>query len=129
MGQQCINITLWCDGLRVTTGAGTSRQKRQYQTNSDSDVDSGNEDNPPSKKKSKEDRVQKIVDDLKKQHGEEYTTMQYRIWAETVNGGMHKSTTEPPSSSMFNRDEEQVRVETKRVMMLFLKLLVRQHQH
>ena len=97
-----INITLWCDGLRVTTVT-TSRQKRRYQTNSDSDVDSGDEDNPPSKKKTKEDRVQKIVDDLKKQHGEKYTTMQYRIWAETVNGGMHKSTTEPPSSSMFNR--------------------------
>lgn len=97
------NITLWCDGLRVATGAGISRQKRHHQTNSDSDVDSGDEDNPPSKKKSKEDRVQKIVDDLKKQHGEKYTIMQYRIWAETVNGGMHKSTTEPPSSSMFSR--------------------------
>ena len=59
--------------------------------NSDSDVDSGDEDNPPSK--SKEDCVQKIVDDLKKQHGEKYTIMQYRIWAETVNGGMHKSMT------------------------------------
>ena len=29
--------------------------------------------------------------------------MQFRIWPETVNGGMHKSMTEPPLSTMFNR--------------------------
>ena len=55
------------------------------------------------KKKAKEDRVQKIVDELKKQHGEKYLMMQFGIWAETVNGGMHKSMTEPPLSTMFNR--------------------------
>ena len=66
-------------------------------------MDSGDEDNPPTKKKSKEDRVQKIVDELKKEHGEKYTIMQFRIWAETVNGGMHKNMTEPPSTTMFNR--------------------------
>ena len=30
-------------------------------------------------------------------------TMQFRIWVETVNGGMHKSLTEPPSGTMFKR--------------------------
>ena len=98
-----ISVTLWCDGLKAAAGGTTSRQKRQLQTHSDSDLDSGDEDNPPSKKKAEEDRVQKIVDELKKEHGEKYTMMQFRIWAETVNGGMHKSMTEPPSSTMFNR--------------------------
>jgi len=97
------NVTLWCDGLKAVAGTATSRQKRQLQAHSDSDLDSSDEDNPPSKKKGKEDRVQKIVDQLKKEHGEKYTMMQFRIWAETVNGGMHKSMTEPPSSTMFNR--------------------------
>ena len=94
------NVTLWCDGLKVTAGASSSKKKRPH---SDSDLDSDDEDRPPSKKKSKEDRVQNIVEELKKQHGDKYTMMQFRIWAETVNGGMHKSLTEPPSSTMFKR--------------------------
>lgn len=97
------NVTLWCDGLKVTAGVATSKQKMPLQAYSDSDLDSGDEDNPPSKKKTKEDRVQKIVEELKKQHGEKYTMMQFRTWAETVNGGMHKSITEPPLSTTFNR--------------------------
>ena len=38
----------WCDGLKATAGAATSKQKRQQQAApSDSDeVDSGDEDSP-----------------------------------------------------------------------------------
>ena len=67
------NVTQWCDGLKAVAGTATSRQKRQLQAHSDSDLDSSDEDNPLSKKKGKEDRVQKIVDQLKKEHGEKYT--------------------------------------------------------
>ena len=35
------------------------------------------------------DRVQQLVDGLKKQqHGDKYTTMQYRLWGEMINGGL-----------------------------------------
>ena len=113
----------WCDGLKATTGAATSNQKRQQAAPSDSDkVDSGDEDSPPSRKKAKEDRVQKIVDELKKQHGEKYTMMQFRIWSEIVNGGMHKSMTEPQSSTMFNRAGGAAN-KKKVVMVLVMQLL------
>lgn len=90
---------LWCDGLK----AGSANRKRKLLPESDSD--SGEESNTRAskRKKDKEVCVQKIVDDLKQRHGEQYTMMQFRIWAVTVNGGMHSSLAEPPSNSMFNR--------------------------
>lgn len=39
---------------------------------------------------------------IKKEHGENYTMMQFRKWADNLNCGTHKSMTEPPSSTMFN---------------------------
>ena len=57
------------------------------------------------KKKTQErdDRVQEIFDELKQVHSNKYTTMQLRIWAEMINGGIHLSTSDPPNTSMFNR--------------------------
>ena len=88
------NVTLWCDGLKVRDGA--SKRKQAQETYSDE------EESPPSKRRREdEDRVQKIVDELKRWHGEKFTTMQYRIWAEMKKSGVHYSTSEPPITSMF----------------------------
>ena len=41
---------------------------------------------------------------LKDHHHESgYTPMQFRIWAEMHNGGLHPSLDEPPTTSMFTR--------------------------
>lgn len=52
------------------------------------------------KKKSKgEERVEKVddlVDDLREKHGISCTNLQYRVWAETMVGGQHKSLDYPP---------------------------------
>ena len=42
-----------------------------------------------------------IIADLKKQHGELYTAMQYRIWSKMKVAGLHNSLTDPPFTSMF----------------------------
>ena len=93
-------IVLWCDGLACSGPV----HKRKKITGSDSD-DSDAAPNPKLKKKTRdrEDRVQDILDKLKKQHGDRFTIMQYRIWSEMVAGGMHGTTSEPPTTSMFVR--------------------------
>ena len=89
-------IVLWCDGL----SSGGSRKRKT--TDSDSDEC---ESRPSAKKKThdREDRVQDVLDSLKKEHGDKFTVMQYRIWSEMIAGGMHGSTSEPPATSMFMR--------------------------
>ena len=69
------------------------------------DSDSGGEDKIRLSKRRKEndDRVQRIVSKLKEKHGEQYTMMQYRIWAESIHGGVHESRNDPPATSMFCR--------------------------
>ena len=68
----------------------------------ESDLEYGSEEEDTVQSKHKrEDKVATIIADLKKCHGDLYTTMQYRIWAEMVSGGLHSSSTDPPSTSMF----------------------------
>ena len=86
-------IILWCDGL-----AGSQKRKSAESDSDDSDIIS----KPKKKARDREDRVQEVLNDLK-EHGDKFTTMQYRIWSEMVAGGMHGSTVEPPATSMFLR--------------------------
>ena len=60
---------------------------------------------PKKKKKNEErdDKIQGLVDELKKKHAEKYTQMQSRIWAEMVVGGVYKDRDTPPASTMFKR--------------------------
>ena len=70
-------------------------------TDSDSDEC---ESRPSAKKKTQDqDRVQDVLNSLKKEHGDKFTVMQYRIWSEMIAGGMHGSTSKPPATSMFVR--------------------------
>ena len=42
-----------------------------------------------------------MIKELKSKHNNTYTPMQYRIWVEIA--GLHSSTDEPPTTSMFTR--------------------------
>lgn len=89
------NVTLWCDGMAVS-----NKRKRPCE------IEDEEVERKKSKKKSdttREEKVQKIVDELKVKHGEVYTPMQFRIWAEMIVGGVHISQDDPPSTTMFNR--------------------------
>ena len=55
------------------------------------------------KKFDKDAKLERLVSELKEQHGQLYTPMQYRFWGEMINGGLHSSKTESPDSSMFLR--------------------------
>lgn len=87
-------VTLWCDGMI------SKKKKRACPSEEDEDE--------PKKKKSKasiarEDKVDQVVADLKKKHGNLYTPMQFRIWAEMIVGEVHTSHDVPPSTTMFTR--------------------------
>ena len=101
------SVMLWCDGLKQTaeSASTSSSRKRKRQVTPESDLECGSEeeDTGQSKRKKKEDKITTIIADLKKRHGDSYTTMQYRIWAEMISGGLHNSSTDPPSTSMFAR--------------------------
>ena len=49
------------------------------------------------------DRVDDIVDELQAKHKSLFTTLQYRVWAETVVGGRHESLDNPPKGSYFKK--------------------------
>lgn len=59
------------------------------------------------KKKDVDDReneVDDVIKKLKEKHGNaNFTSMQYRIWAEMRVGGYHPSIDEPPTTTMFTR--------------------------
>ena len=44
-----------------------------------------------------------MIDALKEKHGSNFTPMQYRVWSEMVVGGVHSSTDDALTSSMFVR--------------------------
>ena len=44
-----------------------------------------------------------MIKELKSKHNNTYTPMQYHIWVEVLIAGLHSSTDEPPTTSMFTR--------------------------
>ena len=40
--------------------------------------------------------VDDTVDELRSKHGTKFTSLQYRVWAETILSGSHKSLDDPP---------------------------------
>ena len=51
----------------------------------------------------KEEQVKDTVDKLREKHGTRYSPLQLRIWSEMLQGGIHSSLTDCPTSSMFVR--------------------------
>ena len=51
----------------------------------------------------REEQVKDTIDKLREKHGTRYSPMQLRIWSEMIQGGIHSSLTDCPTSSMFVR--------------------------
>ena len=101
------NLILWCDGLKDNS---FNKKRKQCQSlNHDENVSDEEAWQAPKSKKKKtlqeerEERVQSTIEKLKEKHGSCFTPMQVRIWSEMINGGLHSSFEEPPTSSMFTR--------------------------
>ena len=96
--------TLWCDGKADHRSAKRSVSDLNF---SDSDGEN-NARLPKSKSKKKRtryeekaERIEDTVDQLKEKHGNQYTLVQYRIWAETMESGQHSSVENPPTGRFF----------------------------
>ena len=78
-------ITLWCD--RVV-------QREEDSSENESDHEDDVRPKPKKKKLSalekKNERVENLVEKLRKKHNGKYTTLQLRLWAEVVDGGTWK---------------------------------------
>lgn len=97
-----VKVVLWCDALREVQ-AKKSKQ-RITENESDSDDEGQKSKRKKSTTKEREEKVQEHVDYLKEHHGGQgYTTMQYRIWGEMFESGLHTSLDNPPQTSMFER--------------------------
>ena len=80
------NVVLWCE-----------KAKKRVNVSSDNDSDEELE-RPKSKRKKnklsaleeKQNRVETLVDKLRKKHCENFTTLQLRLWAEVLDGGTWK---------------------------------------
>jgi hypothetical protein len=57
----------------------------------------------------KSDRVDAIAKDLKEKHGDKYTQIQYKLWAEVIDTKKHTSIEEPPLGSIWKTGEEKSR--------------------
>ena len=93
-------ITLWCDGLKDIVPKPRANHKCKQEDNSDNKDDSSRKKQQPSRK---EEEVPELVEGLKEKHGSTFTQIQYRIWGEMIAGGLHASTDDPPSTSVFTR--------------------------
>ena len=49
----------------------------------------------------KQEMVDDTVDELRSKHGTKFTSLQYRVWAETILSGNHESLDDPPRGSFF----------------------------
>ena len=114
-------LTIWCEGLctKPTTG-GKRRKKASHDSGSvdrleiSSDSDSSTYEprrtgRRRKKKKTlleeKQDRIDEIVDKLREKHNNKYTSLQYRVWAETIVAGQHEDIDKPPRGSFFTKNK------------------------
>ena len=90
-------MTIWCEG----------KNKKRMHRVSDS-LGSDNESNSTKKKKGpcSDDRISRVddvVDNLREKHGHAFSSLQYRVWAETIMEGRHVSMDNPPRGSYFKK--------------------------
>ena len=95
-------IVLWCDGLKESEK--NAPKKRKHVSSDESDSDHVvKKSSKRSAAKEREGKLEEAITYLQDKHGQAYTQMQYRIWAEMYVGEYHKSLVDPPSTSMFCR--------------------------
>ena len=112
-------LTIWCEGISTKPTTSGKRKKSSglvdsLEISSDSDSSDGLKSKTKKKKKKKtlleekQDRIDEIVDNLREKHKTQYTSLQYRVWAETVVAGQHEDTEKPPRGSFFTKVKRSV---------------------
>ena len=91
---QTKSVTVWCDG---------QKKKRKISESSESDEEFHRMKKKKNKVDEKADKIDDLVDNLREKHGISYSNLQYRVWAETMVGGRHKSLDYPPKGSYFRQ--------------------------
>ena len=97
------DLTLW---ISVT-----SRQAEDDESH-DSDEDSIATKGKEKKRRrldpnaSKDNRIHKLMQQLRDNHGNKYASVQYRLWAEMSDIGSHDSLSEPPNVPMFSGERK-----------------------
>uniref|UniRef100_A0A1X7TNV0 Uncharacterized protein n=1 Tax=Amphimedon queenslandica TaxID=400682 RepID=A0A1X7TNV0_AMPQE len=92
---------LWCDG---------SVDNKVVCIDSDSDSE------PPSKKQKvsssvmKVQRVDKLAEELKERHGDKYSRVQCKLWAEAIDVQQHKSKDVPPNGPIWSNPKAKRKV-------------------
>ena len=100
--------TIWCEGLSQQDIRTTTQVKRSAPVeSSDSDVEEEVQVAKSCKKKKRSafderlEQVDNVVDELRDRHGTKFTSIQYRVWAETINSGRHTDRDNPPRGSFW----------------------------
>ena len=95
--------TIWCDGLSQHDIRTATQVKRSAPVeSSESEVEEEVQVAKSRKKKKRSafderlEQVDNVVDELRDRHGTKFTSIQYRVWAETINSGRHTDLDNPP---------------------------------
>lgn len=86
-------ISLWCQGVRSPKVSSVNVEG----SDSESDDEGWSKKKIRTKKRKlsaldeKNNRIEDVVSTLQEKHGDRYTTIQYRLWAEMVDIGTHRS--------------------------------------
>ena len=86
------DCVLWCMGRSTKNRV---RVRRPSLDDSDSEVPKRSKKKKTTQEE-KQEQVDDTVDELKLKHGTKFTNLQYRVWAETIISGSHKSLADPP---------------------------------
>lgn len=102
-------MTLWCDGISQTaTSVQTKCTSITVEDSSGSEEESHKTKSRKGKRKSayKErlEQVDDIVDDRREKHGNKFSSIKYRVWAETIiSAGRHTDCEAPPRRSFWRK--------------------------
>lgn len=97
------STSVWCDGLIESTSKKSKRKRKSLSDEEDSEDDSC-KSKTKKQRVDKDEKVQEMVEALKGKHGNKFTFMQIRIWAELIVSGLYANLDDPPQrNSMFER--------------------------
>lgn len=99
-------VVLWCMGKAGSRC--TKRPGSDCDSDSEDDAEIGKNYKAKKKKEAKRsrydeklERIDEMVDELKQKHSNTYNSIQYRVWAETIEAGRHDNLDCPPKGSFF----------------------------
>ena len=107
------DITIWCEGPSSEEQTSKRGKKRK------SDDSSGT-----SKRSAREESIDEIVQTLRRKHGEDYSTLQYKMWARMKLNGQQSCLEEPSPYPLFNGGPSENKDSLKEALTSCAKLIV-----